>query len=96
MSGHRGDASTLNNMPRLFYWHGMYKWGAMLIHGCSYCQNERHDLNEALLQQRSELGTTLFHTLPINHTGPFRHSNKSKHYCLVVVDSFSRYAQLCC
>ena len=40
MSGHRGDASTLNNISRFFYWPGMYKWVTMLIHDCLDCQKK--------------------------------------------------------
>ena len=97
MSGHRGDASTLNNISRFFYWPGMYKWVTMLIHDCLDCQknkSKRHDLNEAPLQQWGELETTPFHTIHIDHKGPFRPSSNGKHYCLVVVDSFSRYVQV--
>ena len=97
MSGHRGDASNLNNISRFFYWPGMCKWVTMLIHDCLDCQknkSKRHDLNEAPLQQWGELETTPFHTIHIDHKGRFRPSSNGKHYCLVVVDSFSRYVQV--
>ena len=97
MSGHRRDASTLNNISRFFYWPGTYKWLTMLIHDCLDCQknkSKRHDLNEAPLQQWGELETTPFHTIHIDHKGPFWPSSISKHYCLVVVDSVSRYVQV--
>ena len=97
MSGHRGDAITLNNISRFFYWPEMYKWVTMLIHNCLYCQknkSKRHELNKAPLQQWVELETNPFHTIHIDHKGPFRPSSNGKHYCLVVVDSFSRYVQV--
>ena len=43
---------------------------------------------------RGELETTPFHTIHIDHKGPFRPSSNGKHYCLVVVDSFSSYIQV--
>ena len=96
-SGHRGNASNLNTISRLFYWPGMYKWVTMLIHDCLDCQknkSKRHDLNVAPLQQWGELETTPFHTIHIDHKGPFRTSSTGKHYCLVLVDSFSRYVHV--
>ena len=97
MSGHRGDASILTNISRFFYWPGMYNWVTMLIHDCLDCKknkSRRHDLNEASLQQWGELETTPFQTIHIDHNGPFRPSSNGKNYCLVVVDSFSRYVQV--
>ena len=57
-------------------------------------KSKRHDLNEAPLQQWDELETTPFQTIHIDHKGTFRPSSNGKHYCLVVVDSFSRYEQV--
>ena len=97
MSGHRGDASTLNIISRFFYWPGMYKWVTMLIRDCLDCQknkSKRQDLNEAPLQQWGELETNSFHTIHIGHKRTFRPSSNGKHYCLVVEDSFSRYVQV--
>ena len=97
MSGHRGDACTLNNISRYFYWPGMYKWVTMLIQDCIDCQknkSKRHDLNEAPLQQWGELETTPFHTIHIDHKGPLRPSSNDYLYCLVIVDAFSRFIQV--
>ena len=97
LSGHRGDASTFNNISRFFYWPGMYKWVTMLMQDCLDCQKnkpQRHDLNEALLEQWGELETTPFHTLHIDHKGPFRPCSNQKKLCLLIVYRFSRFIQV--
>ena len=53
----------------------MYKWITMLVHECLDFQKsnpQRHDLNEAPSEQGGELETTPFHTIHIDHKGPFR------------------------
>ena len=98
MSGHRGDASTLNNISSFIYWPAMFKWVTMLIHDCLDYQkknkSKRQDFNEVPLQQLGELETTPFHTIHIDHKGLFWPFSNGMHYCLVVVDSFSRYVQV--
>ena len=66
----------------------------MLVHDCLDCQKnkpQRHDLNEAPLEQLVELETTPFHNIHIDYKGPFRPCSNQKKFCLVIVDSFSRF-----
>ena len=73
----------------------MYKWVLTLIHDCLDCQKnkpQRHDLNEAPLEEWGE--TTPFHTIHIDHKGPFRPCSNQKKFCLFIVDIFSRFLQV--
>ena len=68
----------------------------MLVNDCLDCQKnkpQRHDLNEAPLEQWGDMETTPFHTIHIEHKGPFRPCSNHKKFCLVIVDSFSRFIQ---
>ena len=61
----------------------------MLVHDCLDCQKnkpQRHDLNEAFLEQWGELETTPFHTIHIDHKGPFRPCSNQKN-----LSCYSRY-----
>ena len=72
LSGHRGDTCTFNNISRFFFWPGMNKWVTMLVHDCLDCQKnkpQRHDLNEAPLEQWGDLEAIPFHTIHIDHRG---------------------------
>ena len=75
----------------------MYKWITMLVHDCLDCQMnkpQRHDLNEAPLEQWGELDITPFHTINIDHKGPFRPCINQKKFCLIIVEGFSRFIQM--
>ena len=97
LSGHRGDTCTFNYISRFFYLPGLYKWITMLVHDCLDCQKnkpQRHDLNEIPLEKLGELEITPFHTIHIDHKGPFRHISNQKKFCLVILGSFSPFIQV--
>ena len=93
MSGQRDDANTLNNISRLF-WPLMYKWVTMLIHDCLDCQRNKSKtrFKRITLTSMGRIRNTAFPHIVYN--GPSRSSSNKEPYCLVVLDSFSRYVQV--
>ena len=83
-------------LKRFLYWPGIYKWVRTLTKSCLTCRKNkqiRNDQNTAPNEKWGEVPYP-FHTVHIDHKGPFNPMSDGKHHCLVVVIAFLSFIQV--
>ena len=93
LGGHMGDSRTYANAKCFYYWPGMFDWICALTADCLACQNNKpkpKHLNEVPLEEWQG-DTAPFCAIHIDHKGPLHPPSNRNTYCLLIVDSFSRF-----
>ena len=76
----------------------MYKWVRTLTKCCLTCREIkqiRKDQNTAPNEKWGEEVLYHFHTVHTDHRRPLMRMSFGIHHCLVVIDTFSRFIQVC-
>lgn len=90
--GHFGFEKTLERLRRNYWFPKMTRFVRKYVDACvqcAYAKNKTH-AREGLLHPIEKIEKP-FHTLHIDHLGPFVRSNRGFSYLLVVVDAFTKF-----
>lgn len=90
--GHLGVEKTLERIKKTYWFKGMSKFVKKYVSACIECAYSKKGSHgsEGLLNPITKIEIP-FHTLHIDHLGPFVRSKKGNSYLLVVVDAFTKF-----
>ncbi|KAK2578390.1 hypothetical protein KPH14_011876 [Odynerus spinipes] len=91
-AGHMGAEKTLERLRRNYWFAGMRRFVAKYVKACLSCAYYK---NTAIKKQGKlnviEKTPIPFHTIHVDHVGPFETSRKHNKYLLVMVDAFTKF-----
>lgn len=90
--GHVGYAKTLERIKRNYWFAKMSRFVKKYVGACIDCaySKKTSNLREGLLHPIEKVATP-FHTLHIDHLGPFVRSKRGNTHLLNIVDSFTKF-----
>ncbi|CAB0040128.1 unnamed protein product [Trichogramma brassicae] len=93
--GHQGVARTFELMSRRYYFAGMRRYIKQHVHSCFHCLASKTRPG----RQLGELhpippGKRPFHTIHIDHVGPFVRSSRGNKFVFVLIDNLTKFVIL--
>lgn len=90
--GHFGTAKTLERIQSNYWFPKMAKFVKKYVSACLHCayNKDNNPTKQGFMYPIDKIGIP-FHTLHIDHLGPFIKSKRGNSYILTVVDGFSKY-----
>ncbi|CAG9132567.1 unnamed protein product [Plutella xylostella] len=90
--GHFGVEKTLERMKKHYWFAKMSKFVKKYVNACIECAYAKNSSNgrEGLLHPITKVEAP-FHTLHVDHLGPFVKSNRGFTHIIVVVDAFTKF-----
>lgn len=89
--GHLGVEKTLERIKRTYWFPKMAKFVKKYVQACLECAfAKKTSTNEGHLHTIAKVEVP-FHTLHIDHLGPFVRSKRGNSYLLVIVDAFTKF-----
>lgn len=91
--GHLGIAKTTERIQKLFWFPKLRRFVQKYVKSCIQCayNNDNASRHKTGLLHPIEKVPIPFHTIHIDHLGPFVKSTKGNNYILTVVDGFTKY-----
>lgn len=91
-AGHLGVEKTLERMKRNYWFAGMRRFVTKYIKACLNCAYYKHSAGKKQCKLNNIEKTPVpFHTIHIDHVGPFETSRKHNKFLLVLVDAFTKF-----
>lgn len=94
-NGHFGLEKTIKKISENYWFKGMRQFVRKYVQACLNCKYYKHTSGkkEGFLHPIEKIPTP-FHTLHIDHVGPFVTSTRKNKYIFVVVDGFTKFCFL--
>ncbi|CAK9796589.1 Transposon Ty3-I Gag-Pol polyprotein [Anthophora quadrimaculata] len=91
-AGHLSAEKTLERIQRNYWFAGMRQFINKYVKACLSCAYYKHTSGKKQCKLNTiEKVAVPFHTLHIDHVGPFETSRKGNKYLLVMVDAFTKF-----
>lgn len=91
---HLGIDKTLSRVKENFYFPKMCEFITKYVNRCISCLYFKIPRKSAMYWHPLEKGDTPFHTIHVDHVGPFVLTERENKYVLTIVDGFSKYVVL--
>lgn len=90
--GHLGVEKTLERIQRNYWFAGMRRFVTKYVGACLHCAYYKHSAGKKQCKLNIiEKVPVPFHTVHIDHVGPFETSRKGNKFLLVIVDAFTKF-----
>ncbi|CAK9814127.1 Pro-Pol polyprotein [Anthophora plagiata] len=91
-AGHLSAEKTLQRIQRNYWFAGMRRFVDKYVRACLSCAYYKHTSGKKQCKLNTIKKVPIpFHTLHIDHVGPFETSRKGNKYLLVMVDAFTKF-----
>lgn len=91
-AGHLGVEKTIERIQRNYWFASMRRFVEKYIKACLSCAYYKHTAGKKQCKLNTiEKVPVPFHTIHIDHVGPFVASRRKKKYLLVIVDAFTKF-----
>jgi len=91
-AGHFSIEKTLERIKRNYWFPGMRRFVTKYIHACLNCAYYKYTTGKKQCKLNNiEKVPVPFHTVHIDHVGPFETSRKRNKFLLVIVDAFTKF-----
>lgn len=91
-AGHLGVEKTLERLRRNYWFAGMRRFVTKYVAACLNCAYYKHAPGKRQCKLNIIEKTPVpFHTLHLDHVGPFETSRKRNKFLLVIVDAFTKF-----
>jgi len=91
-AGHLGIEKTLERIRRNYCFAGMKRFVTKYVYACLHCAYYKHTAGKKQYKLNIiEKAPVLFHTIHIDHVGPFETSRKRNKFLVVIVDTFIKF-----
>ncbi|KMQ86750.1 retrovirus-like pol polyprotein [Lasius niger] len=91
-AGHLGVEKTLERIKRNYWFAGMRRFVTKYINACLNCAYYKHTAGKKQCKLNTiEKVPVPFHTVHIDHVGPFETSKTHNKFLLVIVDAFTKF-----
>ncbi|KAI9555914.1 enzymatic polyprotein [Daphnia sinensis] len=93
--GHRGFEKTLDRVGQRFWWKGMSASVRSYVRSCHFCQTYKSRTGFRAGKLRPiPPPKSMFHTLGVDHLGPFKLTIEGKQHLIVCIDYLSRWVEV--
>lgn len=93
--GHRGFEKTLDRVGQRFWWKGMSASVRSYVRSCHFCQTYKSRTGFRAGKLRPiPPPKSMFHTLGVDHLGPFKLTTEGKQHLIVCIDYLSRWVEV--
>lgn len=89
--GHFGAEKTLERLKKMYWFPKMAKFVNKYVQACIECAYAKKGTSKEGFLHPIEKVEVPFHTLHVDHLGPFVRSKRGHSYLLVIVDSFTKF-----
>lgn len=91
-AGHLGVEKTIERTSRNYWFAGMRRFVTKYVNACLNCAyyKDTSRRNQGKLHNIEKIPTP-FHTVHVDHVGPFETSRKGNKYLLVIIDGFTKF-----
>jgi len=91
-AGHLGIEKTLERIRRNYWFAGMKRFVTKYVHACLHCAYYKRTAGKKQCKLNIvEKVPVPFHTVHIDHVGPFETSRKHNRFLVVIVDAFTKF-----
>ena len=93
-SGHLGTEKTQNRIKQRYYWPGWEKQTRDYVLSCHICQRTKRSYNKKGAAIKPIISDYPFQIITADIAGPLPTSNLGNRYILIIVDHFTKWAQV--
>lgn len=94
LSAHNGVTKTYRQIAKRYYWPKLYQDVLQYVRSCQLCQQNKPSQAQKGAPMASVAPRKVWEAVHVDYLGPMSISSNRNRYCLVLIDSYSKWVEI--